>query len=250
MYPKKYFIGNWKMNGLKRDIYHLKNIEKFIKNKKYSKQILIFCLPFTLIDFFRQNIKTKSIQIGSQDVSDCTESFGAHTGSISAKMIKDLKCDFTIIGHSEKRASGDTDLKVSKKIEVATNNSLNVILCVGESLNEYKNKKSFSIVKNQLKKALDKNKSKLNKIIIAYEPIWSIGTGLVPSVEYLNSFYDKLSMYLKKDYKKNIPLLYGGSVSSKNIKNFVNIKKCSGFLIGGASLKSKDYIDIIKNYYS
>ena len=105
-------------------------------------------------------------------------------------------------------------------------------------------------MKTQIKKALVGNKSKLSKIIIAYEPIWSIGTGLIPNSVYLDGFFKKIKLFTQKEYKKNIPLLYGGSVSSKNIQNFKNIHSCSGFLIGGASLKSKDYIDIIKKYYN
>jgi len=165
-------------------------------------------------------------------------------------MLKDLKCKYVIIGHSELRAKGETNLIIKTKIKYALEKNLKIILCVGENLMQYKANKSFQIVKNQLKLVLPKNKKDLRNITIAYEPIWSIGTGIIPQNKYLNNFFNKISYYLKKDFKFSTSLLYGGSVSSKNIKQFVNINKCNGFLIGGASLKSKNFIDIIKKYYN
>ena len=250
MHLKKYFIGNWKMNGTDKELKHLKNIEKFVKGLKKPKFTCIFCLPFTILESANSMINPRHLKIGAQDVSHHVGDFGPFTGSISSKMIKNTKSAYVMIGHSEKRADGDTDEIISKKIFLSSKNSLKKILCVGENLEDFKNKKSFKIVKDQIKKALKSNRGNLDKLLIAYEPLWSIGTGIVPKEKYLKEFYKKLSLFIYNEYKKNIPLLYGGSVSSKNIQNFRSIDFCSGFLIGGASLNSKDFIDIIKKYYN
>jgi triosephosphate isomerase len=207
-------------------------------------------LPYTLLGLAKSRFDLKKINLGAQNFSVQDINSGPYTGSISINMLKDLKCKYVIIGHSELRAKGETNLIIKTKIKYALEKNLKIILCVGENLMQYKANKSFQIVKNQLKLVLPKNKKDLRNIIIAYEPIWSIGTGIIPQNKYLNNFFNKISNYLKKDFKFSISLLYGGSVSSKNIKQFVNINKCNGFLIGGASLKSKNFIDIIKKYYN
>lgn len=249
MYSKKYFIGNWKMHGVKKDISHLKKIEKFIKTFETHKISSIFCVPYTILGASTSAVNSKYVKIGSQDISHQSENFGPFTGSVSSKMVKDLNCTHVILGHSEKRADGDNDKNISKKIDLALKNSLHVILCVGESIEDYKRKKSFDVVKKQINKAF-LNKKNLKKIIIAYEPVWSIGTGIVPNSKYLDKFFDRLNKYINKKFKINIPLLYGGSVSKNNVIYLKKIKSCRGFLIGGSSLKSKDYIDIIKKYYN
>ena len=133
---------------------------------------------------------------------------------------------------------------------MAVKNNLKVILCVGENLKDYKNNKSFAKVKKQLQLSLKENKKYLNNIIFAYEPVWSIGTGIVPENEYLNNFFSKIKKFLKNEFKINATVIYGGSVSSKNINELKNISLCDGFLIGGASLKHKNFIDIIEKYYN
>ena len=165
-------------------------------------------------------------------------------------MIKNLKCNYSIIGHSERRAMGETDKDINIKVKFANQNNLKIILCVGDTYKEFKTKKTFFKVKKQIKSALNKNKKNLNNILIAYEPIWSIGTGKIPTQNFLEDFFSKMKYFLKKEFKINIPILYGGSVSSKNISEFKSLYQCDGFLIGGASLKSKNFIDIIKKYYN
>ena len=251
MHSKKYFIANWKMNGLKKDLNQILKVENFLKKKVNPASLnCIFCLPYTILGLTVAILKLSKIKVGSQDLSSEPFDFGAFTGQISSKMLKDLNCKYTIIGHSEKRSFGDSDQEINIKINMAVKNNLKVILCVGENLNEYKNKNSFTKVKRQLYYALNKNRKHLNNIIIAYEPIWSIGTGVIPNNNYLNSFFYKIKKYLNNEFKFNALLLYGGSVSSKNIKDLKKLNLCDGFLIGGASLKSKNFIDIIKNYYN
>ena len=162
-------------------------------------------------------------------------------------MLKKAGAQFVILGHSENRMEGETPLLIKKKIKSALSENLNVIFCIGETAIEKKRGKTLSVLYNQLKKSVDK-KFDLNKIIFAYEPVWSIGTGKTPDVLYLQ----KITMYIKRFFKtkKYINVLYGGSVNDKNIKEFS--KKApfmDGFLIGGASQSSKKFIDIIKNYY-
>jgi triosephosphate isomerase len=247
MHSKKHFIANWKMNGLIKDLNHISRVSDYLKKIKKNDFNCTFCLPYTLLGLAKSRFDLKKINLGAQNFSVQDINSGPYTGSISINMLKDLKCKYVIIGHSELRAKGETNLIIKTKIKYALEKNLKIILCVGENLMQYKANKSFQIVKNQLKLVLPKNKKDLRNITIAYEPIWSIGTGIIPQNKYLNNFFNKISNYLKKDFKFSISLLYGGSVSSKNIKQFVNINKCNGFLIGGASLKSKNFIDIIKN---
>lgn len=253
MHSKKYFIGNWKMNGLKKDLIHLLTVEKFLKkNIKYKAANYIFCIPYTILGFGIFNKKLKIIKLGSQDISKKSSDFGAFTGEVSAKMIKDLNCNYTIIGHSESRAAGDSDRDINLKIKHALDMDFKIIYCVGESIGRFKKKQSLSYVKKQIDLNLKNNLSKTSSknIILAYEPIWSIGSGLVPDNHYLNNFFFEIKKHLKKKFKADLPILYGGSVSQKNISILKNLKLCNGFLVGGASLKSNNFIDIIKKYYS
>jgi triosephosphate isomerase len=165
-------------------------------------------------------------------------------------MLKKIGAKYIILGHSENRADGDTNKMILKKIESALKNNLKVIFCIGETLKEKLNGKTFLILKKQLKSSIKRNFNTKN-IIIAYEPIWSIGTGRIPK----NSDIEKNLKFIKKEFKKIIrkkyppTVLYGGSVNSKNIRNFSSNSEIDGFLIGGASQSSKKFIDIIKNYY-
>ena len=244
----KYFIGNWKMFG---DLNSFKIVErirhfytKFRKSNKKSK--IILCIPSTLIGFYKKKMNSKIILLGAQNCSH-HKNYGAFTGSISALMLKKAGAKFVILGHSENRKEGETSQLIKKKIESVLNENLNVIFCVGETAKEKKEGKTLSVLYNQLRKSIDK-RFDLNKIIFAYEPVWSIGTGKTPNILYLQ----KNTMYIKNFFrtKKYINVLYGGSVNDKNIKEFSKFAPfMDGFLIGGASQSSKKFIDIIKNYY-
>ena len=165
-------------------------------------------------------------------------------------MLKKAGAKFIILGHSENRAEGDTNRIIKKKIESALNQKLIIIFCVGETFKEKINGKTFSVLTNQMRGSIDK-KYNMNKIIIAYEPIWSIGTGKILKVQELKNTFKFLKNEFKKNFKtKKFPVvLYGGSVDDKNIRLFTSISEINGFLIGGASQSSKKFIDIIKNYY-
>ncbi len=235
-----YFIANWKMYGNINSVNTIKNVIKISKSKKYKKSNIIYCQPYTLINEFVKKTKNSKIKIGAQNCHT-ENNYGPHTGEISSKMIKNLGCSYVIIGHSENRKNGDNDRIINLKIRSALKEGLKVIFCIGESLKERKNKQTINVLKRQIKKGLNKIKN-LNKIILAYEPVWSIGTGMVLKNKDLEDQIFKI----KKLVPKKVKILYGGSVNPKNITNLSTINNISGFLIGGASQNSKKFIDIIK----
>jgi len=246
----KYFIGNWKMFGNIPDLKKVYQIHRFCSPKKFKKNNrVVICVPNTLLYFFSNKLRSTCISIGAQNCH-YHEDHGPFTGSVNASMLKKIGAKYIILGHSENRADGDTNKMILKKIESALKNNLKVIFCMGETLKEKLNGKTFLILKKQLKSSIKRNFNTKN-IIIAYEPVWSIGTGRIPK----NSDIEKNLKFIKKEFKKIVrkkyppTVLYGGSVNSKNIRNFSSNSEIDGFLIGGASQSSKKFIDIIKNYY-
>ena len=246
-----YFVGNWKMFGDLSSIKVIKSVDKFYKkfSKRKKKIKLVFCVPDTLINFFVKNLKSGHISIGGQNCHHHVD-YGPFTGSVNAAMLKNSGAKYVILGHSEKRAEGDTNQLIKKKIKSAIKKKLTVIFCIGETSKEKKNRKTFLILKKQIRDSIDK-KLNLKKIIIAYEPIWSIGTGKIPKFHDLQVTFKFIKKYYKTHYKlKSYPsVLYGGSVNGKNIRMFSKISDINGFLIGGSSQSAKKFIDIIKNYY-
>ena len=244
----KYFIGNWKMFGIPKSINILNKINSFYtKDKSRKKYRVIITPPYTLIETYANRFKNKKILIGSQNCY-FKDQFSSNTASISPYMIKSVGAEYTLVGHSDNRIEGDTNEMLKNKVKFALKNNLKVIFCIGENKTEKKNKKTFNVLKKQITKVLEKNFNR-NNIIIAYEPIWSIGTGKIPT----NSELKKTTIYIKKIlknmFKKSPPVLYGGSVDGNNVTMFRQIIEIDGFLIGGASKSSKKFIDIIKNYY-
>ena len=245
----RYFIGNWKMFGVPKSINILSKINSFYsKDKNRNKYRVIITPPYTLIESYSKYFKNKKISIGSQNCYQ-KEQFSSNTAAISSFMLKSVGAKYTLVGHSDNRGEGDTDSMLKNKVKYALKNNLKVVFCIGENKTEKKNNKTLSILKRQLTKVLEKNFNK-NNIIIAYEPIWSIGTGKIPTTNELKKTTIHIKKVLREIFKKTSPaVLYGGSVDGNNVEMFKEIREIDGFLIGGASKISKKFIDIIKNYY-
>jgi triosephosphate isomerase len=245
----RYFIGNWKMFGVPNSFNILRKINLFnLKDKNRNKYRVVITPPYTLIESYAKYFKNKKISIGSQNCYQ-KDQFSSNTGAISPYMLRSVGAKYTLVGHSDNRSEGDTDVMLKAKVHFALKNNLKVVFCIGENKLEKKNKRTLSVLKRQLTKVLEKKFNK-NNIIVAYEPIWSIGTGQIPTVQELQKTTLHIKKILKNLFKKNSPaVLYGGSVDGKNVEMFKQIREIDGFLIGGASKSSKKFIDIIKNYY-
>ena len=245
----RYFIGNWKMFGVPKSVNILNKINSFhSKDKNRNKYRVIITPPYTLIESYAKYFKNKKISIGSQNCYQ-KEQFSSNTAAVSPYMLRSVGAQYTLVGHSDNRGEGDTDSMLKDKVKYALKNNLKVVFCIGENKSEKKNKKTLSVLKRQLIKVLEKNFNK-NNIIVAYEPIWSIGTGKIPTASELKKTTIHIKKVLKSIFKKNSPaVLYGGSVDGSNVEMFKEIREIDGFLIGGASKSSKKFIDIIKNYY-
>jgi triosephosphate isomerase len=240
-----YFIANWKMYGSLNSLNTLNKVIKFSKSKEINKGRLVYCPPYTLISSFSKKFKDCQIGIGGQNCHE-SESYGPYTGSVNSRMLKNIGAHFVIIGHSENREKGESDKLINLKIKSALEAKLKVIFCIGETLAEKKKKKTQSILSKQIKIGLDRIKNK-SSIFIAYEPVWAIGTGIVPRSKDLF----KTVNFIKSKFKYKVPkVLYGGSVNPQNINNLKEINNIDGFLIGGASQNAKKFIDIVKKTYS
>ena len=240
-----YFIANWKMYGNLQSLNTLSKVIKFSKSKEIRKGRLIYCPPYTLISSFLKKFQNCLIDIGGQNCHE-SDDFGPHTGFINAKMLKNVGANYVIIGHSENREKGETDKIINQKIRSAIRSKLKVIFCIGETLKQKRNGKTKSVLQKQIKFGLDKVNKKTN-LFIAYEPVWSIGTGKIPKMKDLK----QTVKFIKNQFKFKIPkILYGGSVNPQNIKDLREIKELDGFLIGGASQNPKKFIDIVKKTYN
>ena len=223
----------------------LNKVIKFSKSKEIKKGRLVYCPPYTLISSFSKKFKNCQIGIGGQNCHE-SESYGSYTGSVNSRMLKNIGAHFVIIGHSENRKKGENDRLINLKIKSALEAKLKVIFCIGETLTEKRKKRTQLILSKQIKVGLKDIKNKAN-IFIAYEPVWAIGTGIVPKSKDLL----KIIKFIKSKFKDKTPkVLYGGSVNPQNIKNLKEINNIDGFLIGGASQNAKKFIDIVKKTYS
>lgn len=245
-----FIVANWKMNGKFSDIQQFTNIVDYIKEKNTVK--LVLCLPTTLLYYASiklTQINNKNSFLGAQD-SHWQES-GAYTGDISAKMVYECGARYVILGHSERRKYHcESNAIIAKKVQIALNENLKTIICVGENLNEKAN--ATEIIKSQLKEILvdiSENKIKEGYITIAYEPIWAIGTGKIPLNSEIEKVFKTIKNLLKDMYgtflTRNIKIIYGGSVNKENAQELINISDLNGLLIGGASLKIETFMPLI-----
>ena len=238
-----YFIANWKMFGNLRSLNSVSKVASFVKKFKKNKIKLVYCPPATLINSLSKKLKLTSIVVGAQNCHQ-DENYGAYTGYMNSYMLKDVGAKYIILGHSENRQSGENNKLINLKIKNSIKSGLKIIFCIGETLSQKRKKNTNKILSQQIIQGLKNIKNKKN-IIIAYEPVWAIGSGLIPK----NSEIFEIVKFIKNKVKGS-KVLYGGSVNSKNINLLKKIDNVDGFLVGGASQNSNNFIDIIKKTFN
>lgn len=240
-------IGNWKLHPA-RQSEALSLASAVAKAEKKSAALIAIAPPFVYISEVTKKLTKSNVQVAAQDVSQ--EPLGAFTGEVSAAQLTDLRVSYVIVGHSERRAMGETDAQVVKKTTQALKSRLTPVVCIGEKERDSQGN-FYSTVAKQIQ-ALTKSFSAadIKKIVIAYEPIWAIGTGKTATVEDVKEMQLYIYSTLTKAYDRKIAsavrLLYGGSVKPHNAKQLYDAGGMDGFLVGGASLKEKDFSAIIK----
>lgn len=250
-------VANWKMNGsisLCDEIiaFTLEQLNNLKLEAEFNNKVkIIICppYPYTVPLYTElnklQNKDSVNIEIGAQDCS--IYSSGSYTGEVSAAMLKDIGCTYVIIGHSERRINNNENgYAICKKIKLAYENNLTPIICIGESLEDFEN----GVTKNVLQKQIEEIKEVLDQYkytMIAYEPVWAIGTGKIPNPQEIMSVQNFINEQLSN---YNIALLYGGSVNSANINTILSVEHVDGTLIGGASVKPFEWISMLKSVFT
>ena len=246
---RKVIAGNWKMNMLPNEaISMITNLAPMVKEADCE---VVLCVPYTDLFYSLLTAQGTNIKIGAQNMH--FEEKGAYTGEVSGKMLKSIGVEYVIIGHSERRQYfAETDEMVNKKIKAAFANELKPIVCVGETLEERESGKAFDIITNQTQKALDGlTNEQVTNTIIAYEPIWAIGTGKTATSQDANEACKKIREKIAEIYGQNVAdrviIQYGGSMKPENAKELLEMTDIDGGLIGGASLKAETFEKIV-NY--
>ena len=246
---KKVRARNWKMNKLPTEaIEYIQELEGLVKD---TKNEVILCVPYTDLFYSLNCAQGTNIKIGAQNMH--WKENGAYTGEISGKMLKSIGVEYVIIGHSERRQYfNETDETVNQKIKAAFENELKPIVCVGETLEERENGKTAEIITTQTRLALEGlSQTQVKNTIIAYEPIWAIGTGKTATSEDANNSIKEIRQEIKKiygdDVAENVIIQYGGSVKASNAKELFSMSDIDGGLVGGASLKPDEFSKIV-NY--
>ena len=244
MSNRKYLIaGNWKMNGNLNSIKEISKIDKLCEN--YENDIAL-CIPNTIINKVQEKISNKSLIIGAQNCHH--EESGAYTGDVSAYMLKDAGAEIIIVGHSERRQNyKETNETINKKASSVIGVGLQTIICIGETEEEKNKGLTNKIVCTQLKNSMP-SISKDTNTVVAYEPIWAIGTGRIPDLKEIQAVHKELRSLIYKikgiETAKKMRIIYGGSVKSTNAKDIFTLEDVDGALVGGASLKSEEFMRI------
>lgn len=231
----KLVVGNFKMNLLKDDI--LLYLDS-LNDSKMTFSNVVFCPPHIYLSEFIN----RGYTVGSQDIS--MEEGGPYTGDVSARQLKSIGVTYAIIGHSERRKFYNDNKYVSKKIKMCCDNGLVPILCIGENQNDYNNAQTKNILMHEIDEALE-GVLNINNLYIAYEPIWAIGSGIIPCIDEIDDIVKFIKEYVYNKYRFNIKVLYGGSVSLKNIDELLKINSTDGYLVGGESLNSIKFCQLI-----
>jgi len=239
--------GNWKMNNTTDEA--LKLVEGIKAGMGETEVKVVVCCPFTILGQMKKALEGSNIKLGAQNIH--WEDNGAYTGEISADMLKEQGVEYVIIGHSERRQYfNETDETVNKKVLKALKEGLFPILCVGETLEERETDKTYDVVKEQILKGLENVEPiAMKDVVIAYEPIWAIGTGKTATPEEANSVIAYIRNVIKEKYGEEIseivPIQYGGSVKAANATEIMNQTDIDGALVGGASLKAEEFLGIV-----
>ncbi|MCZ7448209.1 triose-phosphate isomerase [Rhizobium rhizogenes] len=235
-------IGNWKMNGIAAD---LAEIEKIARNVGELRADIVICPPATLLHAAANITVGTRLSLGAQDCS--SEQSGAYTGDISARMIVDCGARFVILGHSERRQyRGESDLIVKRKAEIALSVGLTPVICVGETEAERIGNETIAVLEKQLRDGLP-SKSEHDHLVIAYEPLWAIGTGRIPDGNEILSAHRAIRGSLTDAYGSGgteVSIVYGGSVKPENSAEILGLENVDGALVGGASLRAETFLKI------
>ena len=246
--PRPLVAGNWKMNGSLTMLKEPRLLAAMLKDVKLKADVMV-CPPAIILRRVKSVLKGTKIKVGGQDCHWSPS--GAHTGDISAEMMKEAGCSAVIVGYSERRTNhGESDETVRKKAEACQRAGLAAIICVGETLDERKSGKTLEVVKRQLAGSLPQGSTAANTVI-AYEPVWAIGTGLTPTtaeVAEVHALIRKELPGLMGGEGAGTRILYGGSVKPSNAAELMGQPHVNGALVGGASLKAADFLGIIKVY--
>jgi len=246
---KKVIAGNWKMNNdLNGTVNLISELKKGINEQ--TKALVIVCPPFTSIETAQALLKDSFIKLGAQNMY--FEESGAFTGEISPSMLKSVGCEYVILGHSERRTIfGETDQIINKKIKTAIKHGLKPIFCIGETLEEREKEITFEVCEKQIRFGLEGlTEAELSYLIIAYEPVWAIGTGKTATNEQAQEVHafirGLISRLLSANFAQNLIIQYGGSVKPENAKELLAQPDIDGALVGGACLKSDSFLKIIE----
>jgi triosephosphate isomerase len=245
---QKLIAGNWKMNGgLTANEALVHGVQQGLAQALSGKHAQVaVCVPAAYLSQVQQLVKGSGIDLGSQDVSAHDQ--GAYTGEVSAAMLKDFAVRYAIVGHSERRQyHGETDEQVAHKAQRALSAGITPIVCVGETLAEREAGKTEEVVKRQLAAVIHTNGHCISEIVVAYEPVWAIGTGKTASPEQAQAVHAVLRAQLKAatEHSDRVHILYGGSMNAANASELLAQPDIDGGLIGGAALKAADFLTII-----
>lgn len=243
--------GNWKMNKTVPEAVRLvKQIKLLVEDDAKERVEVVVCPPFTALHAVSEVLKNSAVKLGAQNVHDQPK--GAYTGEVSVAMLKDLGCEYVILGHSERRAYfGETDEMVNRRAKAALAQDLGVIICVGETLQEKREGRTEEVVSTQVRGALEGlEPARAEQLVIAYEPVWAIGTGENATGSEANAVIAMIRRLvgelLGTEMAEAVRIQYGGSVKPENIKSFLEQSDIDGALVGGASLEAASFAEIVK----